>query len=136
MTNVQNDPLAAGLNLQLAKVSVIVPTYNRAAYLPATLDTLTHQTMDAAYEIIVVDDGSMDATCEAVAPYLGCNLRYERTKSLSLVIDVAAQQYGDRLQRRHVGAEQDDRDGQRDGEKRAGNTPDPAPEDHRQQKYQ
>jgi glycosyltransferase involved in cell wall biosynthesis len=59
-------------------VSVIVPTYNRAAYLPATLATLTHQTLCAPYEVIVVDDGSTDATREAVAPYTRCNVRYER----------------------------------------------------------
>jgi hypothetical protein len=84
VTNVLNDPLAAGFNPQLAKVSVIVPTYTRAAYLPATLDTLTNQTPCASYEIIVVDDGSTDATYEAVAPYLGCIVRYERIEHAGL----------------------------------------------------
>jgi len=66
------------------KVSVIVPTYNRAAYFASTLETLTHQTMCAPYEVIVVDDGSTDGTCEAVGRYLGCNVRYERIEHAGL----------------------------------------------------
>jgi len=67
-----------------AKVSVIVPTYNRAAYLPATLDMLTNQTLFAPYEVIVVDDGSTDTTCEAVEQYLACNVCYERIEHAGL----------------------------------------------------
>lgn len=42
-------------------ISVIIPTWNRAALLPATLDAILDQTLPAR-EIIVVDDGSTDAT--------------------------------------------------------------------------
>ena len=43
------------------RVSVIIPTYNRADLLPATLASIRAQTLPPA-EIIVVDDGSTDAT--------------------------------------------------------------------------
>lgn len=49
-------------------ISVVVPTYNRAALLPATLDAILAQTLPPQ-EIIVVDDGSEDRTGEVLARY-------------------------------------------------------------------
>ena len=43
------------------KISVIVPVYNKEAYLPQTLDALAAQTF-RDLEIILVDDGSVDAS--------------------------------------------------------------------------
>src|SRR5687767_12997559 len=48
-------------------VSVVVPTRGRAAYLEVTLDSLLDQRTEAAYEIVVVDDGAPDATAAVVA---------------------------------------------------------------------
>lgn len=50
-------------------VSVIVPTFNRAAYLAAALNSALGQTYPNC-EIIVIDDGSTDNTKEVVQPYL------------------------------------------------------------------
>jgi glycosyltransferase involved in cell wall biosynthesis len=49
-------------------VSIIVPTYNRAALLRETITSVLAQTYPAI-ELIVVDDGSTDATPELLASY-------------------------------------------------------------------
>lgn len=46
----------------LPTASVVVPTFNRAALLPKVLQALMEQDYDGKYEILVVDDGSRDAT--------------------------------------------------------------------------
>ena len=50
-------------------VSVIVPTFNRARYLPECLESLLAQTFPPT-QIVVVNDGSTDDTASAVKPYL------------------------------------------------------------------
>src|SRR5205807_3112606 len=45
-------------------VSVIVPAQNAQETLPRTLDALAHQELDREFEVIVVDDGSLDRTGE------------------------------------------------------------------------
>jgi hypothetical protein len=49
-------------------VSVVIPTYNRAALLPFTLDAILAQTCPPQ-EVIVVDDGSADDTPAALRRY-------------------------------------------------------------------
>jgi glycosyltransferase involved in cell wall biosynthesis len=49
-------------------ISVVIPTYNRAHVLPASLDSALGQTYPRL-EIVVVDDGSTDGTEAVVAPY-------------------------------------------------------------------
>lgn len=49
-------------------ICVIVPTYNRAAQIPFTLDSILAQTHRPS-EVIVVDDGSTDDTQTVVARY-------------------------------------------------------------------
>lgn len=48
------------------KLSVVVPAHNRERYIGAALRSLLHQRDDASLDIIVVDDGSTDATAEVV----------------------------------------------------------------------
>ncbi|MEJ7817588.1 MAG: glycosyltransferase family A protein [Thermoleophilaceae bacterium] len=54
-------------------VSVVVPTRNRAEYLSVALASIVSQQPDAAFEVVVVDDGSTDATA-AVARAAGIAL--------------------------------------------------------------
>ncbi len=49
-------------------ISVIIPTYNYAHLLPRALASVLSQ-MAADVELIVVDDGSTDATAEVLAAY-------------------------------------------------------------------
>lgn len=58
----------------MAKVSVIIPTYNRAHYICESIDSALAQTFKD-YEIIVVDDGSTDNTREVLKKY-GDKIQY------------------------------------------------------------
>lgn len=49
-------------------VSVVIPTYNRANWLPLTLSSVLDQTLPPA-EVIVVDDGSTDGTRDVVRSF-------------------------------------------------------------------
>jgi glycosyltransferase involved in cell wall biosynthesis len=51
-----------------ANVSVIMPTWNRAQYLPAAIDSVLTQTLPIR-ELIIADDGSDAATRELLAQY-------------------------------------------------------------------
>jgi len=55
--------------MQTGLVSVVVPTYNRARTLGATVDSILAQTYEPL-ELIVVDDGSQDHTAQVMEPYL------------------------------------------------------------------
>ena len=58
-------------------VSVVVPTYNGAETIRATIESVLAQTL-ADFELIVVDDGSADATADIVGAMRDPRLRYLR----------------------------------------------------------
>ena len=61
------------------RVSVLVPTFNRANYIVECLDSLLAQTMPAL-EIIVIDDGSEDGTAQLLKSYAD-RIRYVRKEN-------------------------------------------------------
>ena len=57
---------------QIPKISVIIPTYNSQNLIPGCLQALKQQTIPRdQFEIIVVDDGSIDKTLEIVKSFEG-----------------------------------------------------------------
>lgn len=52
----------------MTSITAIVPTFNRAAYLPEALNAIRQQTRPVD-EILVVDDGSTDETAQVVAAF-------------------------------------------------------------------
>jgi glycosyltransferase involved in cell wall biosynthesis len=57
------------------KVSVVIPTYNRATKVRATIESVLAQTM-SDLEVIVVDDGSSDGTGKILEETFGDRIRY------------------------------------------------------------
>ena len=57
-------------------VSIIIPTYNRAHLIGATLDSIIKQTY-TNWECIVVDDGSTDGTEKLMAEYCNKDSRFQ-----------------------------------------------------------
>jgi O-antigen biosynthesis protein len=62
----RTDPRLEGLSAP--KVSIIVPNYNHAPYLPQRLDSIVNQTF-RNFEVIVLDDASTDNSREIIQTY-------------------------------------------------------------------
>ena len=60
----------------MPRLSIIIPAYNYARYLPAALDSLLGQ-ICADWEAIIVDDGSTDSTPEIAAVYSQRDARFK-----------------------------------------------------------
>ena len=69
-----------------AEISILIPVYNTAQYLPACLDSVLSQTM-TKFEVIAVNDASTDASPQILADYAAKDPRiriitHERNKGL------------------------------------------------------
>ena len=64
-------------------ISVIIPTYNRAAFLPQAVESVYQQTFQD-FELIVIDDGSTDGTAQVLKKYQNHLIyRYQANQGVS-----------------------------------------------------
>ena len=71
------------------KVTVIMPTMNRASLLPRSIDSVLSQNF-TDYEFIIIDDGSTDNTKQVVEEYVKKDpriryIRYEKNQGIPTV---------------------------------------------------
>lgn len=59
------------------KASVVIPSYNAGEAFGPVLDMLARQSCDFAYDVLVVDSGSRDQTCDLVRRYADRGIRLE-----------------------------------------------------------
>jgi glycosyltransferase involved in cell wall biosynthesis len=62
------------------EVSIILPTYNRAAYILETIDSVQRQTYPN-WELLIVDDGSKDNTIELISKIKDERIQLHKTSS-------------------------------------------------------
>jgi glycosyltransferase involved in cell wall biosynthesis len=79
-------------SINTPRISVIIPAYNAAGTLARALDSVLTQTWPA-FEIIVIDDGSIDTTAAVAASY-GEKIRYLRQDNAGVS---AARNHGARI---------------------------------------
>ena len=60
--------------------TIVIPTYNRAHLIVKTIDSVLNQKFKD-FELIIVDDGSIDNTELVVAPYLNSFVHYYKNKN-------------------------------------------------------
>lgn len=64
-------------------ITVVIPTYNRAVFLRDSIESVLAQTYDD-FELIVVDDGSMDDTRDIVAAFSDDRIKYLYQENLGV----------------------------------------------------
>lgn len=57
------------------QVTVIIPTYDRADILPRAIESVLKQSLED-FELLIIDDGSADATSQVVANFQDSRIRY------------------------------------------------------------
>jgi glycosyltransferase involved in cell wall biosynthesis len=68
----------------MEKISVLIPSFNRADYLPETITSVLRQSYQE-FEIVVLDDGSTDATPEIMASFTDPRIHYHRRQRTGLL---------------------------------------------------
>ncbi len=63
------------------KSTIMIPAYNTESFLPKALDSALNQTYRGPYEILVLNDGSTDATPEVIKYYKKKN--HDKVKSIN-----------------------------------------------------
>src|SRR5262245_52205489 len=61
-------------------VSIVIPTYNRAALIARSIQSVLNQSY-ADFELLVIDDGSTDETEGVVARFFDLRINYVRLAS-------------------------------------------------------
>lgn len=77
---------------EAVEVSVIIPCFNQAKFLPEAIDSVLAQTLDNL-ECIIVNDGSPDNTRDVIAKYLLRDSRVRYLEQINLGVS-AARNYG------------------------------------------
>jgi glycosyltransferase involved in cell wall biosynthesis len=67
------------------KVSIIMPTYNRAAYIMESVESVLNQTYQN-WELIIVDDGSEDDTEEIISQIKDARVQFYKAGKIGLGI--------------------------------------------------
>lgn len=66
----------------MPKISVCIPTYNTARYLPEAIESVLSQDF-ADFELVICDNASTDSTCEICLGYSDPRVRYVRFEQLT-----------------------------------------------------
>src|SRR5215470_4210186 len=66
----------------MPKISICIPTYNTARYLPETIESVLQQEF-ADYELVICDNASTDDTPQICRRYKDERLRYVRFEELT-----------------------------------------------------
>src|SRR5215218_10287344 len=76
------------------RVTVVVPTRGRAAYLEVTLESLRRQRTEIAHELLVVDDGATDTTPEVAERFGARLIRHRERRSLNAARNTGLREAG------------------------------------------
>jgi cellulose synthase/poly-beta-1,6-N-acetylglucosamine synthase-like glycosyltransferase len=81
--------IAKCVRRSLDRISVYIPAYNASEFIARAIEGVLSQTVSAD-EILVIDDGSRDATCEIALRYPGVTLlKHERNRGLGAARNTA-----------------------------------------------
>lgn len=81
----------------MEKISVCLPVYNRADYIKECIDSILSQTFQD-FELLIVDDGSTDATCDIIQSYKDKRIkliknRHDYIETLNMLLNEASGKY-------------------------------------------